>query len=452
MEIAAIAGLALLALVLKGRASSSTPVAPSSQPPSGTAPNAAAGGAAPDYGKIGAGAISVVGAAIPLLKAAGVFTGGGTATAAGGSAAGGGGAAAEGGAAAGAEAAAEVGGLTLLESVGVAAIIVAIEILIAYVWFKTDMSAQTRYQYTSPNNLGRLSALWFLDESKTLESITDPGYASDPATGRPTTCYVDKSNPNAYQYVQRLSWGNPGYAVDHYTPVAFTLSATELLKLQRTCRYLAIQKIYAYNQSQFVFFENAYPGQTTNGNNVRGCSDDRFWSWVNQILSDEPWAQDCGYKTLATYAQLEATAKAYLGADFDHVVALWKFQGNAESLAVSAAVGWAWIGWPGDEQFNRKVVEWSGMGGKSLYDQLTYGGRWGVDAWNVQNVGFRWVAVDPVTRWGIDLQATRGNGTKVLYRPEALGLGSPTPPSQQPTTGSNPNASDTDPWAGGSGT
>lgn len=424
-----VAGALVLLAKSKGATDNKTP------PPGGgtTAPG---GGGVPGGGISStdlAGAttsvVGVVGATVGLLKTAGVI--GGTATvgttvattsAAGTTTT----------VAASASEAAAAGGVSagaVLVEVGVAALILAIEIVIGWAWLTLSKGGEGWQRWVGQHPSQRLAGLWFLEELRFVQQVVEPS-GINPKTGQPP-----QEIPHQRVPVKQLEAGN--FYVGVYVPTEIQLPAAELLRLYRTASYLALRKIAAYNEVEFTFFENAYVGKNsvdvgnaitgagkfnTNGDwNARGLRSDAWAAFVDDVLRNEPWGDDLHFRTACDYSTLEAEARSLLVPNFDLFVKQAEFLGRVMALTDAAITGWPWLGWPGDEGFNRQLIGFAGLGGGPGRG-AGIPGQWTVDTFWV-NGGNRWVAVDPVTKFGLDLQQARANHSAVCYSPEQLAIG-----------------------------
>lgn len=367
--------------------------------PSGLNPSAA-------LGTVGALA-TTAGTVVGVLKGAGLFAGGSTAVATGGTAAGGSGTAAAGSGAAGTAAAG--GGASVGATIGVAAIILAVEILIAYGVYMLTESAAGWQRWIGKAPETRLAGLWFLEEQNVVESITDPAVAglNDPKTGKPAGVQL----VTARKYVGQLQAS--GYRVDTYVPTEFELPAAEVTRLYRAARYLAYVKIRAYNAFQYAFYRNAYNvGDNPPGRNGRGLSPGAFEAWaVAEVFDGEQWADELGFRLSASAGLCEAALRGLVGPNFDRLLQDAEFQGRAMAITDCAITGWPWLQWPGDYQFCFQLMLYGGLApeisGWKLEEHTLEGGR-------------KWIAIDPATGIGIDLQGSRAAHSAKCYPPQLL--------------------------------
>jgi hypothetical protein len=420
--------LALLALSLsKGKGGQQQQEQP--QGPNGSEPSPQLGGgggvsAGDIVGAVGSTA-AAAGAVVGAVKGvAATLGGGGAATAAtGGTAAATGGttAAASGTATTAGTTAAGVSGAVVAANVGIFALILAIEIAVAYVWVMVTETAAGWRKWSGGSPLHRCAGLWFLDEQNTIERFVDPSAARvvDPATGKapPTDGLVGERT-----YVKQLDYG--GFFTGTYVPVASSikLPAAEVTRLYRAARYLAIEKVRAYNACEFWFWANGWNDPAFR--NPRGVHPGEFDAWVQEILRDEPWAEQLTWRGNCGLGQLEDAARSLFVPNFEQVRAQARFQGRVMALTDCAITGYPFTGvWPGDETFSRTVVRFCDLGGAPMLKAAALSAKpaWAVDEYWVAG-GRKWVAVDPVTNYGLDVQGSRGAHGAIVYSPEQLQL------------------------------
>jgi hypothetical protein len=415
-------GLGALAVLALRKRSASTEEPQQSKPP--TAPvgtqSPGGGGTVGDVvGGVTAG-IGAVGAVVGALKTAGVFAGG----TAGVTAAGTGGtvAASSGGtaAASGGTAAATASGVTASAvgaSVGAAAIIIAIEAAIMYGIVMASETSDAWSKWSGRNPQARAAGLWFLAEQDFVEAIVEPSSRVDPATGKAVNLpgYV-----TAREYVNQLDEG--GFTVATYVPSKIDLPAFEVQRLYRCARYLAYRKMRAYNAAQFWFYAKGWNDPARF--NPRGVHPDDFEAWARDVCANDPWGHQLQFRDRAGLGTLEAAARSLLTPNFDLTVATHEFRGRVMALTDAAVTGYPWLTWPGDEAFSRSVVAMSNVGGAPHVGGIFTGkaGPWPVDEYYVGG-GRKWVAVDPATGFGLDIQGSRSAHSAKVYSPETLQLG-----------------------------
>jgi hypothetical protein len=229
------------------------------------------------------------------------------------------------------------------------------------------------------------------------------------------------------RYVTTLAYW--GATVGTYVPDELSLPERDVLMLTRVARWRAMTMVRAYNAAQRIFW--ASMGYEPTGFGQAGLIDadlDGFFAWV---CGTEPYAPELGRRCATDVAGLEAAAAYFFGPNIEEARRLTVAAGTARALKDAAVQGYS-FGWPGDEQFCRELVRRCGLG--------TGGGRgdnpaaWYVDLFNV-NGSLRWVAVDGLTLFGVDVVSSREREAVVIYAPEDLRLGSqPALLSYAPTT------------------
>lgn len=439
----ALAAVVVLALALKKGQSDGPATPPSSStppPPQNLQLQNGASKALQDVvGGVGAAA-TAAGAVVGLLKTAGVFAGGGGAAAgsaaATGAATGGGAITTTGGTAGGGAALTTAGGVSasvVAANVGIGALILAIEIAVAYVIFMFTETSDAWSRWTRSGPQARLEAAIACGEAHIIQAVVDPSMAGvRDANGKAVTTPTQPEQRlfGGRSFVHQLSYGE---RIDEWWPIDLKMPAAELLRLYRTARYLSLRGAAAYNHCQYWFYRNGW-GKTETLN-PRGLHPDRFWAWVHDdLLPEEPWAEGAKekdgspagtfFRCVADYATLERAARSLLGPNFDLAVINQEWRGRVGALTDAAITGYPWLVYQGDEIFTKNVVIFSGLVGASDWRGAA---KMPQPAWGVQqawvNGGCQWVAIDPVSRWGIDLVNSRRNHTPVLYSPELLEIG-----------------------------